>query len=85
MVQQRWIGLDEYMPTMTLKKPLEEGGRDYLESDYVLVWDGHKVEIAQAVSDESGLYWLDRLSEVVKAIFWMPLPTPPEQSKGDEK
>ena len=85
MVGQRWIGVDEYLPTMKLRDPLEEGGRDFLESDYVLVWDGHNVEIALAAYDESGLYWLDRFSEVVKAKFWMPLPTPPEQSEGDEK
>ena len=85
MKEFRWIGMDECMPTMRLKKSLGEDGRDYLESDFVLVWDGQKLEIAQAISDESGVYWLDRLSEVVKAILWMHLPTLPEQSKGDEK
>lgn len=82
MVEHRWISVYECMPTMVLKKSLEEGGPDYLESDYVLVWDGRRVEIAQAVYDESGRYWLDECSEVVKAEFWMPLPTPPEQSVG---
>ena len=82
MVEHNWIGVDEYMPTMHAKKSLEEGCRDYLESDYVLVWDGLKVDIAQAVSDESGLYWVDECADVVKAIFWMPLPTPPGQSPG---
>lgn len=79
MSEHKWIGVDEYMPTMRVRKPLEEGGRDFLESDYVLVWDGHKVEIALAAYDESGLYWLDRCAEVVKAVFWMPLPAPPEK------
>ena len=79
MVEHKWIGVDEYMPTMRVRKPLEEGGRDFLESDYVLVWDGHKVEVALVTYDESGLYWLDRCAEVVKAVSWMPLPTPPEK------
>ena len=78
MVDSRWIGVDEYMPTMRVRKPLEEG-RDYLESDYVLVWDGCKMDVAQAVSDESGLFWVDQYAGTVKAVFWMPLPTPPEQ------
>lgn len=77
MVEHKWIGVDEYMPTMRVRKSQEEGGLDYLMSDYVLVWDGTKVEIAQAVSDESGLYWLDQCADVVKVAFWMPLPTSP--------
>ena len=85
MVEHRWITVEERMPTMKAMKSLEEGGPDYLESDFVLVWDGIKVEIAQAISDESGVYWLDRCSDIVKAICWMPLPTPPEQSEGDER
>ena len=83
MVEHKWIGMDEYMPTMKLGKTLEDG-RDCLESDYVLVWDGGKVEIAQAVFDETGLYWIDRCAEVVKATFWMPLPATPDM-KGDEE
>ena len=79
MAEHRWISVDESMPTMRLMKSLEEGGRDYLESDFMLVWDGHKTEIAQAISDESGVYWLDRCSDVVKAVSWMPLPTPSEK------
>ena len=79
MVERKWIGINEYMPTMQLKKTLEEGGRDYLESNYVLVWDGRRMDVAQAVSDETGVYWLDKCSEVVKVLFWMTLPTPPEQ------
>ena len=84
MVEHKWIDKAEYMPSMRLKKSLEEDGRDYLESDHVLVWDGNKVDIAQAVSDETGVYWLDRYSEVVKTTFWMPLPTPPEQLNGEK-
>ena len=78
-MEHGWVAIDEYMPTMMMKKSQEEGGRDYLESDYVLVWDGTNVEIAQAVSDESGVYWLDRYAEVVNAVSWMPTPTPPEK------
>ena len=81
MVEHKWIGMNECMPTMKVAKALDDGGRDYLISDFVLVWDGLKVEIAQAISDESGLYWLDRCSDVVKAVYWMPLPTPPGQSE----
>lgn len=84
MVEHRWIGVDESMPAMRVKKTLEDG-RDYLESDYVLVWDGCKFGVAQAISDESGLYWIDQYAGTVKAVFWMHLPTPPEQSEGDEK
>ena len=73
-----WISVDKYMPTMMVKKYQEEGGRDYLESDYVLVWDGHKAEVARVIFDEYGLYWMDRLSEVVNAVAWMPIPTPPQ-------
>lgn len=83
IAEHRWTGVAEYMPTMRVKKSLEEGGRDYLESDFVLVWGGVKVDIAQAISDESGLYWLDRYGETVKAKFWMPLPTPPEQTEEE--
>lgn len=82
MVEHRWMCIDKYMPTVHVKKSSEEGGRDYLESDYVLVWDGVKVEIAQAVYDETGQYWVDRCAEVVNAVFWMPLPTPPDQPEG---
>ena len=78
MSEHKWIGVDEYMPTMRVRKPIEEG-RDYLESDYVLVWDGRNYGIAQALSDESGLYWLDPFGGTVKAVSWMPLPTPPEK------
>ena len=67
-----WVAVDKCVPTMVSKG-------DYLESDYVLVWDGVKVEIAQAVSDESGVYWLDRCADVVTAVSWMPIPTPPEK------
>lgn len=79
MVEHEWIDLGKYLPAMRVKKSIEEGGRDYLESDYVLVWDGLKVEIACAVFDESGLYWVDRCAEVVAVKSWMPLPTPPEK------
>ena len=78
MIEHKWIDKAECMPSMRVKKSLEESGRDYLESDFVLVWDGRKIDIAQVVFDESGLYWLDRLSEYVKVVSWMPLPTPPE-------
>ena len=77
-MEHGWVKVDKYMPTMMVKKSQEECGRDYLESDYVLVWDGVRVEIAQAVSDESGVYWLDRCAEVVAAESWMPIPTPPQ-------
>ena len=80
MAEQRWIGVNEYMPTMRVKKSSEEGGRDYLESDCVLVWDGRRIEIAQAVSDECGLYWIGLGAEVVATVSWMPLPTPPESN-----
>lgn len=79
MVDSKWVGVEERMPTMLVKKDPEDG-HDYLESDYVLVWDGSKMNVAQAVSDKSGLYWLDQCAEVVKAVSWMPLPTPPERS-----
>lgn len=82
MVEPRWIGIEEHMPTMRVTKAPEEAGRDCLISDYVLVWDGLKIEIAQAVSDESGVYWVDRLADIVEAVSWMPLPTPPEQPEG---
>ena len=84
MVEPRWIGVEAHMPTMRVAKAQEEDGRDCLMSDYVLVWDGLKIEIAQAVSDESGVYWLDRLADVVKAVFWMPLPASPDSLKGDK-
>lgn len=79
MVEHKWISVYDRMPTMAVKKSFEEGGSDYLESDYVLVWDGRRVDIAQAVYDESGRYWVDRCADVVKATFWMPLPTAPEE------
>ena len=75
MAEHGWVGVDEYMPTMKVRK----SSADYLMSDYVLVWDGLEVGLARAVSDESGLYWVDRCAEVVKVAAWMPLPTPPEQ------
>ena len=75
-----WISVEVRMPPMQVAKWRDEPSRDYSISDYVLVWDGQKVEIAQAVSDESGLYWVDRCADVVNAVSWMPLPTPPEQS-----
>ena len=81
MVEHGWVGVDKYMPTMRVKRSPEEGGRDYLESDYVLVWNGLKVEIARAVFDESGLYWMDRCAEVVAAKSWMPLPAAPENNR----
>ena len=74
-----WISVEDRMPPMRVTKSFEEESRDYLLSDYVLVWDGQKVEIAQAVSDVSGVYWLDRCSDVVTAVSWMPLPAAPEQ------
>lgn len=84
MVEHKWITVEERMPTMRLKKPIEDG-QDYLESDFVLVWDGRKFDVAQAVSDITGLYWIDQYAGTAKAICWMPLPTPPEQPEGDEK
>jgi hypothetical protein len=77
-MEHRWFSIDKCIPAMRVKKPLEEGGRDYLESDYVLVWDGSKVEIAKAIFEDGELYWMDRYVEVVKAVYWMPMPTPPE-------
>lgn len=78
-MEHGWVGVDKYMPTMRVKKSKGEDDRDYLESDYVLVWDGIKVAIAKAVSDESGVYWVDQCSDVVAVESWMPLPTPPEK------
>ena len=78
MVEHRWVKVEESMPTMKVKKTLEDD-REYLESDYVLVWDGCKFDVAQAVSDTTGLCWIDQYAGTVKAVFWMPLPTPPEQ------
>lgn len=85
MVEHKWICVDEYMPAMRVKKSREEGGRDYLESDCVLVWDGVKVEIARVIFDEAGLYWVDRCADVVNVTFWMHLPAAPENLNGDEK
>jgi hypothetical protein len=79
MVEPGWISTDERIPEMRLKKSLEEGEPDYMVSDYVLVWDGIEMTIAQAVFDAAGLYWSDQYAEVVKATLWMPLPTLPEQ------
>lgn len=81
-VNRMWAGVDTCLPSMKIR--VTEDGRECLESDYVLVWDGLKVEIAQAVSDESSMYWLDRCADVVTAVSWMPLPTPPEQAEGDD-
>lgn len=76
IAENSWLSVDESMPTMELKNP-SNGGTDYLESEYVLVWDGHKVDIAQAILDSAGRYWVDRCADVVEVVFWMPLPTPP--------
>ena len=80
-MEHEWVSMYDYLPYMTVKKSEEEGGLPYLVSEYVLVWDGSRVDIAQVVYDESGLYWLDRYAEVVQVVSWMPLPTPPEQLK----
>ena len=47
MVEHGWVEVGKYMPAMRVKKAKNEDCRDSLESDYVLVWDGSKVEIAQ--------------------------------------
>lgn len=73
-----WINVEERLPDMKLKTYPADGA-EYLESDYVLVWDGVKIEIAQLASDKDGVCWFDRCADVVKAISWMPLPTPPSQ------
>ena len=79
MVEHGWISVDKYMPVMRVKKAKNEDCRDSLESDYVLVWDGSKVEIANVIFDGEDLFWMDRLSDAVNAMFWMPLPTSPEK------
>ena len=76
MVDSKWISVEERMPTMSAKAL--EDGREYLESDFVLVWDGSKFDVAQAVSDETGVQWIDQYAGIIKALYWMPLPTPPE-------
>ena len=77
MVEHKWVGVDEHMPTMRVKKTAEDG-REYLESDYVLVWDGCKFDVAQIVFDSTGMHWIDQYAGTVNAVSWMPLPTPPE-------
>ena len=75
MVDSKWISVEERMPIMSAKA--SEDGREYLESDYVLVWDGSKFDVAQAISDAIGLFWEDQYAGIIKALYWMPLPTPP--------
>lgn len=77
MTELKWVSVYECMPTMKTVK-LVEDERDYLESDFVLVWDGCKFDVAQAISDTIGLNWVDQYAGKVEAKFWMPLPTPPE-------
>lgn len=77
MAEHRWVGVDESMPAMRLIKT--EDGCEYLESDYVLVWDGCKFDVAQAVFEAKGLSWIDQYAGTVEAVYWMPLPTPPEK------
>lgn len=77
IAENRWFSVDERMPTMVSKGLYEEDGSEYFESDYVLVWDEHNVDVAQVVTDRAGQYWLDRHGGVIKAVSWMPLPTPP--------
>ena len=74
MMENSWVGVDKYIPAMHVKKSQE----DYLESDYVLVWDGKKAEIAKAIFEGGELYWMDRYVEVVNVVYWMPIPTLPE-------
>lgn len=76
MAENGWLSVGERVPSMVVGESSGEG-TDYLESDYVLVWDGYRVDIAQAISDRSGQYWLDRFSDVVEVFYWMPLPEPP--------
>ena len=78
MVEHKWIRVDECLPNMKLVKYLEDDG-EYLESDYVLVWDGCKFDVAQAVFEAKGLSWVDQYAGTVEAVSWMPLPTPPEK------
>ena len=75
-----WISIDDRLSPMVSKKS-SDGDMDYLESDYVLVWDGHKVDIAQAVSDRAGRYWVDRYADIIEVVCWMPLPPPPSQRR----
>lgn len=78
-MEHGWIRVDKYMPVMQVKKAKNEDCRDSLESDYVLVWDGSKVEIANVIFDGDDLFWMDRFSDVVAVKYWMPIPTPPEK------
>ena len=76
-MEHGWISVDKFMPPMRVEKDRYEDGRDSLESDYVLVWDGTKVEIANAIFDGKDLFWMDRFAEVVEVTYWMPMPEAP--------
>ena len=76
-MEHGWISVDKYMPVMRVKKAKNEDCRDSLESDYVLVWDGTKVEIANVIFDGVDLFWMDRFIEVVEVTHWMPMPEAP--------
>ena len=78
-MEHGWISVDKFMPAMRVKKAKNEDYRDSLESDYVLVWDGSKVEMANVIFDGEELFWMDRLSEVVNVKYWMPMPEAPEK------
>lgn len=76
IAENRWVSVEERMPAMVSEHFFEDDGH-YLESDDVLVWDGHKMDVAQLVTDSTGQYWLDRNDGIIEVIAWMPLPTPP--------
>ena len=78
MVEHGWISVDKYMPVMRVKKAKNEDCHDSLESDYVLVWNGTNVEIANLNFECGVLFWMNRVVEEVKVTHWMPMPTPPE-------
>ena len=76
IAENRWFSVEECMPTMVRKETSEDGSYCF-ESDYVLVWDGQNVDVAQAVYESSGQYWIDRNAGVIEAVAWMRLPAPP--------
>ncbi len=69
-----WISVNDRLPTMHLVRG-EDGDDDWLSSyDYVLIWDGSKTRMANAVFTKK-LEWVTEGGDAFSADFWMPLPT----------
>ena len=73
-----WQKVSEGLPAMSEKTYMEGG--TYLQSEYVLVWDGETQWIAQATIEKDKLWWIDQLAGNIENVTaWTPLPEDPTE------